>query len=383
VTRPRLVHVTTADISLSLLLGPQLRAFRDAGYEVIGASAPGPFVAELESWGIEHRPLAHATRAMAPHRDAAALAELYRLFRDLRPAIVHTHNPKPGVYGRLAASAARVPAVVNTVHGLYALPEDSWRKRTVVYSLERLAARGSDAELVQNPEDIDTLLRIGVPSSKVRLLGNGVDLERFTPPDPAVRAAVRAELGVGPDTVVCGVVGRLVWEKGYREVFAAARRLRTTAPDVVVVVVGPDDPQKADGVDAAAIAAAEADGVRFLGMRDDVERLYAGMDLYVLASYREGFPRSAMEAAASGLPVVATDIRGCRQVVETGRTGLLVPVRDAVALAEAIATIANDPDRRTAMARAARAKAEAEFDQTTQIRITLETYARLLGSAAP
>jgi glycosyltransferase involved in cell wall biosynthesis len=383
VTRPRLVHVTTADISLSLLLGPQLRAFRDAGYEVIGASAPGPFVAELESWGIEHRPLAHATRAMAPHRDAAALAELYRLFRDLRPAIVHTHNPKPGVYGRLAASAARVPAVVNTVHGLYALPEDSWRKRTVVYSLERLAARGSDAELVQNPEDIDTLLRIGVPSSKVRLLGNGVDLERFTPPDPAVRAAVRAELGVGPDTVVCGVVGRLVWEKGYREVFAAARRLRTTAPDVVVVVVGPDDPQKADGVDAAAIAAAEADGVRFLGMRDDVERLYAGMDLYVLASYREGFPRSAMEAAASALPVVATDIRGCRQVVETGRTGLLVPVRDAVALAEAIATIANDPDRRTAMARAARAKAEAEFDQTTQIRITLETYARLLGSAAP
>ena len=382
-SRPRLVHVTTADISLSLLLGPQLRAFRDAGYEVIGASAPGPFVSELESWGIEHRPLAHATRAMAPHRDAAALAELYRLFRDLRPAIVHTHNPKPGVYGRLAARAARVPAVVNTVHGLYALPEDSWRKRTVVYSLERLAARGSDAELVQNPEDIDTLLRIGVPSSKVRLLGNGVDLDRFTPPDPSVRAAVRAELGVGPDTVVCGVVGRLVWEKGYREVFAAARRLRTTAPDVLVVVVGPDDPEKADGVDAAAIAAAEADGVRFLGMRDDVERLYAGMDLYVLASHREGFPRSAMEAAASGLPVVATDIRGCRQVVESGRTGLLVPVRNAVALAEAIATIATDTDLRRGMERQARAKAEAEFDQRTQIRITLETYARLLGSAAP
>lgn len=381
--RPRLVHVTTADISLSLLLGPQLRAFRDAGYEVIGASAPGPFVAELESWGIEHRPLTHATRAMAPHRDAAALAELYRLFRDLRPAIVHTHNPKPGVYGRLAARGARVPAVVNTVHGLYALPEDSWHKRAVVYSLERLAARGSDAELVQNPEDIDTLLGIGIPSNKVRLLGNGVDLDRFTLPDPAVRDAVRAELGVGPDAVVCGVVGRLVWEKGYREVFAAARRLRTTAPDVVVVVVGPDDPEKADGVDAAAIAAAEADGVRFLGMRDDVERLYAGMDLYVLASYREGFPRSAMEAAASGLPVVATDIRGCRQVVESGRTGLLVPVRDAVALAEAITTIANDADRRTAMARAARTKAEAEFDQRTQIRITLETYARLLGSAAP
>lgn len=381
--RPRLIHVTTADISLSLLLGPQLRAFRDAGYEVIGASAPGPFVAELESWGIEHRPLRHATRAMAPHRDLGALAELYRLFREVRPDIVHTHNPKPGVYGRLAARAARVPVVVNTVHGLYALPEDPRGKRAVVYALERIAAWGSDAELVQNPEDIDTLRRIGIPAGKVHLLGNGVDLARFTPPDPAVRAAVRAELGVGAGSVVCGVVGRLVWEKGYREVFDAARRLRARAPEVLVVVVGPEDPEKADGVDAGAIEAARADGVRFLGMREDVERLYAGMDLYVLASYREGFPRSAMEAAASGLPVVATDIRGCRQVVDHGRTGLLVPVRDAVALTEAITTIATDADLRHGMERRARDKAVAEFDQTTQIRITLETYARLLGADAP
>ena len=381
--RPRLIHVTTADISLSLLLGPQLRAFRDAGYEVIGASAPGPFVAELESWGIEHRPLRHATRAMAPHRDLGALAELYRLFREVRPDIVHTHNPKPGVYGRLAARAARVPVVVNTVHGLYALPEDPRRKRAVVYTLERLAALGSDAELVQNPEDIDTLVGIGIPARKVHLLGNGVDLARFTPPAPAVRAAVRAELGVGPDTVVCGVVGRLVWEKGYREVFDAARRLRARAPEVLVVVVGPEDPEKADGVDAAALDAARSDGVRFLGMRTDVERLYAGMDLYALASYREGFPRAAMEAAASGLPIVATDIRGCRQVVDHGRTGLLVPVRDAAALAEAIATIATDAGLRDTMARRARDRAVAEFDQTTQIRITLETYARLLGSDAP
>jgi len=152
---------------------------------------------------------------------------------------------------------------------------------------------------------------------------------------------------------------------------------------VLVVVVGPEDPEKADGVDAAALDAARSDGVRFLGMRTDVERLYAGMDLYALASYREGFPRAAMEAAASGLPIVATDIRGCRQVVDHGRTGLLVPVRDAAALAEAIATIATDAGLRDTMARRARDRAVAEFDQTTQIRITLETYARLLGSDAP
>jgi len=168
VSRPRLIHVTTADISLSLLLGPQLRAFSAAGYEVIGASAPGPFTEELESWGIEHRPLKHATRTMAPHKDVGAMGELYSLFRELRPEIVHTHNPKPGLYGRIAARAARVPVVLNTVHGLYALPEDRFAKRSVVYSLERLASMCSDAELIQNPEDIATLLKIGVPSKKIR-----------------------------------------------------------------------------------------------------------------------------------------------------------------------------------------------------------------------
>lgn len=382
-SRPRLVHLTTTDISLSLLLGPQLRAFAAAGYEVIGVSAPGPFVADLTEWGIEHRALRHATRSMAPQHDLAALLELHRLLRELRPDIVHTHNPKPGVYGRLAARAARVPVVVNTVHGLYALPEDRLAKRAVVYSLERLAATCSDAELVQNPEDVDTLRRIGIPTRKLRLLGNGVDLERFRPADAATRARVRAELGIPEDAVVCGVVGRLVWEKGYREVFAAAAALRSRHPEVTVLVVGPTDPEKADGVDAGSLARAEADGVRLLGLRTDVERLYAAMDLYLLASYREGFPRSAMEAAACGLPVVATDIRGCRQVVAHGVTGLLVPVRDAPALAEAVGALAADPDRRRTMAAAARRKAEAEFDQATVIRTTLETYARLLGPRAP
>ena len=154
-----------------------------------------------------------------------------------------------------------------SVHGLYALPEDRRAKRAVVYSLERIAAACSDAELIQNPEDIDTLRRIGIPTRKLRLLGNGVDLARFRPADPTTRAAVRAELGIPEEAVVCGVVGRLVWEKGYREVFAAAAALRARHPEVLVLVVGPDDPEKADGVDAASLARAEADGVRLLGMR--------------------------------------------------------------------------------------------------------------------
>lgn len=382
----RLAHVATTDMSLALLLGPQLRAFADAGYDVIGISAPGPYVPELESWGITHRPLRHATRAFAPHRDARAVAELWELFRHLRPDVVHTHNPKPGVYGRLAARAARVPVVVNTVHGLYALPTDHWSKRSIVYGLERVAASCSDAELVQNPEDLDVLARLGVPRRKLTLLGNGIDLARFDPSriDPDRVAARREDLGAGPDDVLCGLVGRLVREKGYPEVFAAAARLRERAPRVRVVVVGPVDPDKADAITTRETDAAAANGgIRFLGYRADVEELYAAMDIYVLASHREGYPRSAMEAAAMGLPIVATDIRGCREVVDDGVTGTLVPVGDAPALAQAIAQLAGDAARRHQMGEAARKRAEAEFDQQRVIDLTLGVYDRLLAGRPP
>lgn len=374
--RPLVVHVTTTDISLALLLGPQLRAFQQAGWRVVGASAAGPYVARLEEWGIEHVALRHATRAMQPSEDLCALVELYRLFRRLRPDVVHTHNPKPGLYGRVAARAARVPAVVNTVHGLYASPDDALWRRAVVYALERAASTCSHAELVQNPEDVEVLARLGVPRRKLTTLGNGIDLAHFDPAGvtPAARAAFRAELGASDASVVVGVVGRLVWEKGYREVFATVTALPEAAS---LVVVGPREHEKADAVDDASLAAAEAAGVRWLGERSDMPSLYAAFDLYVLASHREGFPRSAMEAAAMGVPVVATDIRGCRQVVEHGVTGLLVPPRDAEALTAAISSLVADPERRRQMGEAARAKARAHFDQEPVIRTTLDVYDRL------
>ena len=375
-SRRRLIHVTTTDISLELLLGPQLRAFRDAGCEVIGMSAPGPFAERLTQHGIRHVVLRHSTRAMAPAEDARLLAELRRQFVTLRPDIVHTHNPKPGVFGRLAAKAARVPVIVNTVHGLYATPDDPTARKAMVYGLERMAAACSDAELVQNPEDVQVLRRLKVPSRRIHLLGNGIDLTRFDPAniDAATRQRVRNEMGAQDSDVVCGVVGRLVWEKGYREVLAAAAVLHKSAPHVRVVIVGPEDPDKADGVRPS-----ELRDVAWLGHRDDMPAVYAAMDLYVLASYREGFPRSAMEAAAMSVPVIATDIRGCRQVVDDGTTGWLVPVRDTGALVGAITALANAPEMRARMGTAARAKAKEEFDQQRVIDLTLRVYDELLA----
>ena len=377
--RPLLVHLTTIDLSLTHLLLPQLIAFRDAGYEVVGVSAPGPHVATLEANGIRHVPLTRSTRAADLRADMATVREFARVCRQLRPDIVHTHNPKPGVYGRIVARLLGVPVVVNTVHGLYALPSDPWPKRAVVYTLERVAAAFSHAELLQNPEDLPTLRRLRVPAAKLTLLGNGVDLSRFDPDRHlGARAQVRAELGVGDDEVVVGLVGRLVAEKGYREVFTVAQQLRDSHPAARVVIAGPADPDKADAITAEELdrAAAEA-GVLLLGMREDVERLYTAFDVYVLASWREGFPRSAMEAAAMGLPLVLTDIRGCRQVVEDGVNGRLVPVRDPAALVVAIGELVADAGLRESMGAASRAKALAEFDDRRQVALTLDTYARL------
>ena len=377
---PRLVHVATTDMSLALLLGTQLSAFAAAGYEVVGVSAPGPYVERLVDAGIEHVALRHATRAVAPRHDALALLELRRLFRKLRPDIVHTHNPKPGIYGRIAARLAQVPIVVNTVHGLYAQPDDRWLRRSVVYRLERLAGRCSHAELVQNVEDLATLERIGVPQAKLHLLGNGIDLARFDPDrvPPDRLAELRRELGaVDPGDVLVGVVGRLVLEKGYREVFAAAAELRARHPEVRFVIVGPTDDEKAGSIPASELESARRE-MSLLGSRDDMEDLYAAMDLYVLASHREGFPRSAMEASAMGLPVIATDVRGCRQVVDHDVTGLLVPPRDSHALTDAIETLVTDPARRAAMGAAGRAKAQRDFDEQRVIQRTLAVYEDLM-----
>lgn len=381
-SRPRVLHITTIDMSLALLLGPQLAAFAEAGYEVIGASAPGPFVERLADFGVRHVPFRHATRRMSITRDARFIRELSSLCKELRPEIVHTHTPKPNYYGRPVARRAGVPVVVNTVHGLLVVPEDRWTKRWFVYGLERWASRFSDAELVQNPEDLQTLQRVGVDPGKLHLLGNGVDLDRFHPSRLSAEraAALRREIGAGPTDVVCGTVARLVWEKGFRELFAAAGELRESHPNVRFVVIGPHEPDKADAVPTSAVERARRLGISFLGHRDDVEDLYRAIDIFVLPTYREGFPRAVMEAAAMGLPVVATEIRGCRQAIDDGVTGRLVAPVTVEPLVQAIAELVDDPARREMMGHAARRKAEREFDQRQQIDVTLGIYEHLLGS---
>lgn len=387
--KPRLLHLTTTAISLDWLLGPQLTAFQEAGFEVITASAPGDHVDAVKARGLTHIPVPSLSRNMDVASDARAWRELCTLFGDIKPHIVHTHNPKPGVLGRFAARRAGVPIVVNTVHGLYAQPTDSFKRRVPVFGIERLAAVASHAELVQNIEDVEQLAALGVPADRLHLLGNGIDLPAFSPTLKRMRAgtALRKGLGIAPLVPVIGVVGRLVWEKGYREFFDAVQLLRSSVEGPFeVVVVGPMEPGKAGAVDQASIDEMQSLGVKFLGSRTDIDVLLAMFDIFVLASHREGFPRSAMEASAMATPVVTTNIRGCRQVVADGQTGVLVPVRDSKALAAGIEGLLGDPARRSEMGKAAQKRAHAEFDQQRVIARTLSVYRaqlRRVGIAQP
>ncbi len=360
----RLAHLTTVDMSLALLLGTELAVDVEEGHTVFGISAPGPYVERVEGLGVTHVPVSSFTRSWSLVSDIKAFAELFRTLRRLDLDVLHTHTPKAGVMGRVAGRLAGVPVVVNTCHGLWARPEDPLLKRAFVYGLEALAIRFSDYELFQNAEDARTLRRFLKPG-RWQVVGNGVDLERFQF-DPEERRRVRAELGIADDELLVGTIGRRVREKGLVEYTEAAHQLRDKA---TFIWVGP-----ADDTDAAAHAPHQ-DAVRFVGERTDMPAVYSALDVFVLASYREGFSRASMEAATCGRPLVLTDIRGCREIGTEGVHVLFAAPKDGDSLAGTVDRLLDDPALRARLAEAVEARAAAEFDQRAIARTSLATYA--------
>jgi glycosyltransferase involved in cell wall biosynthesis len=373
----RIAHIATVDATLRHVLLPQLQVVLEEGGEAVGISAPGPYSAELEEAGIQYLPLPSSTRRMNLMKDLKAARELWRILRRERFDVLHTHNPKPGFYGRIAGRLAGVPIVVNTIC-LYTSDNNRLLRRLIVFGLEAIASRFSDVELVKTPEDFALLTRWHITRrSRTRILGNGVDVVRFdgTRFSREDRRRLRRQLGIEEHRIVVGIVGRLVAEKGYPELFEAASLL---GDRYTILAIGPDDPAKRDALPPSVLRQAIDQGVRFLGMRTtDLEELYAAMDIFVLPTRRECIPRSVMEAGSMGLPVVTTDIRGVREVVDDGVTGFLVPPGDARALEEAIRKLGEDPALRESMGQAGRRRAWREFDQRQLVRVLMDTYRRV------
>ncbi|MFO1189241.1 MAG: glycosyltransferase family 4 protein [Alphaproteobacteria bacterium] len=367
----KVCELCAVDFTLHHFILPLAEAIRDAGHDVTCVSADGPGVAVARSRNLRVETVSISRRMF----DLAAHVATYRAYHALfaRHAfdLVHTHTPVAAFLARLAAWRTGVPRIAYTAHGFYFHDRMPWWKRRAFVTLEWLAGRVTDVLLTQSAEDAETARRhhLARPGATIEAIGNGVDPGRFAPlaKGSATRTRLRTELDTPQSAVVIVMVGRLVAEKGYPELFEAMRSI-----DAVLWAVGERLPSDhAARIDRAIAAATDdprlAGRVRFLGYRADMPDILQAADLFTLPSHREGMPRSIIEAMMAGLAVVATDIRGSREEVVNGETGILVPVGDPAALAGALATLAADPTLRARMGAAGRARAETLYDEAKVI----------------
>ena len=352
-------------------------ALRDAGHDVLLISPPGPYGEKLRALGLRWQPLPMDRRSLNPVREAGLLWHLWRLFRREQPDLVHGFTIKSAVYGSLAARAAAVPARVNAVAGMgYVFASNDAKARVlrpIVRTLLKLALGGPGARLIlQNPDDMVLFEDAGLmDAAYIRLIrGSGVDCTRFAA-DPRREPALHLRVLLP---------ARLLWDKGIAEYIAAARQLKGEGRAIDFLLAGDPDPGNPAAVPDSDVHAWVAESIiDWLGHVDDMPTLLRSVDVVALPSYREGLPKGLIEAAASGCALVTTDVPGCREVVTDGVDGLRVPVRDANALALAIARLHDDPVLRVQLATAGQRKALAEFDERIVIERTIEVYRVLLG----
>lgn len=380
----RLVHVTTVPESLIFLNG-QVRFMRERGFHVEAVSSPG---AALEAFGAAEGVPVHEVempRRITPLRDLWALFRLSLLLRRIRPGVVHSHTPKGGLLGMIAAFLARVPVRVYHMRGLPLQTAAGFRRRVLrtsevvschlahrVIAVSHSLRAAALAEGLCSPEKVTVLLGGS---------GNGVDSEgRFNPNllEPGAGRAMRRRLGIPEGAQVIGFVGRIVRDKGVRELVAAWRELRESYSDLHLVMVGDTEPR--DPIPESVAEELRTDPrAHITGVVPDVTALYAAMDLLVLPSYREGFPNVVLEAAAMGLPVVASAVAGCVDGVQEGVTGALVPPRDTASLAAAIRCYLDHPELRLSHGAAGRARTLRDFRREDLWEALHLEYKRLLS----
>jgi glycosyltransferase involved in cell wall biosynthesis len=363
----KIIELTNVDFSLRHFLLPLMRGLRGRGHEVVGVCAEGPLLDDVRAEGFRIVPAPFARR-VSPLAHWRAFRALVTLFRTERPDMVHAHMPISAFLARLAARQAGVPRIAFTCHGfIFNNRAGGWPQRAIGFVLEWLGGRVTDVFLTVSTEEAADARRLGIARNAIAV-GNGRDPALFRP-DPAARARVRAALGTPADRVVVVAVSRLVARKGFRELAAAMRDV----PDAELWVAGERlDSDRGEDMAAALRAAGLGERLRLLGYRGDVAAVLAAADIFVLPSYFEGLPMSVIEAMLTGLPVVATAIRGSREQVVAEVTGLLVPARTVAPLAVALRRLAAEPALRRRMGDAGRARALELYDEAKVLARTLE-----------
>jgi glycosyltransferase involved in cell wall biosynthesis len=363
----KIIEITNVDFSLRHFLFPLMRAIRARGHEVVGACAEGPLLDDVRADGFRVIPIPFVRRP-SPLAHLLAFRSLVAILRAEKPDLVHAHMPISGFLARLAARIAGVPKVAYTCHGfLFNDSSTSWFHRCLSFVMEWLAARVTDVFLTVSAAEARDARRLHI-AHRAEAVRNGRNPVVFHP-DHIARSRIRTELCVSPDSVVIIAVSRLVWHKGYPELAAAMRSF----PEAELWVAG----ERLDsdrGADMAALLRAAGLGcrLRMLGYRTDIPALLAAADIFTLPSRFEGLPMSVIEAMLTGLPVVATSVRGPAEQVIDGETGFSVVAGDAAALGSALGKLVRDPALRTRMGQAGRQRALELYDEAKVLSRTLD-----------
>ena len=349
-------------------------ATREAGAEVVVATRVNDHRAQIEAAGVRIAPIEMQRSGTKPFTDLTTIRQITELYNREQPDLVHHVALKPILYGGYAAKRAGVPAIVNAVAGMgFMFISNSLFARTarplIVCAQRALMNRTNTRTILQNPDDVEMYTqRIGVSPDHLTIIpGVGVDINQFTVvPEP-----------FAVPTAVC--VSRMLRDKGIHELVAATRLLHAKGVELRVRLVGPTDDNPAS-IPRATLAEWNREGVvEVVGPSEDIAGEYARAHIAVLPSYREGLPKSLLEAAACGRPMVATDVPGCREVCIHGETGLRVPARTIEPLADALERLILDPALRQRLGENARHRAETIFAEKIINAQTLALYEEMLA----
>ncbi len=362
----KICYIVSVDITLRFILFNQLKFIKREGYDVYSVCSRGKWAKDIEKEGIRVKNI-KLKRRISPISDLIALINLFFYFKKEKFDIVHTHTPKAGLIGQLAAKMAGVHVIVNTVHGFYFQKDDLWLKRKFFLLTEKISAKCSNLIFFVNKEDIETATKEKICSpALMKYFGGGINVEKFDPKRFSKKFILekKKQFKINPNNKVVGIIARLVREKGYLDLFFAFKKVINAFPNTTLLVVGFLEPEKKDTINPAIVKRYKIEkNVIFLGERVDVDEIYPLMDIFVLPSHREGLGVSIIEASAMEKPVVSTNIRGCREVVEDGFTGKLVPVSDSDKLAEAIMFLMDNPKESKKMGKRGRVKAKKEISE--------------------
>ena len=379
--KPRILALCSVDIMAWLLLRPWFQAMQDAGYEVHIACAQGEYFERLAARGFCMHAVSFS-RTFTPWAHIRPFFQVWRLVRQGGFQVVNAHSPIAAAVGRLAARLGGCGLVVYTVHGFYFHENMPALLRRLFIAVEWLIGRFTDHFMFVSDEDHRTAVKLGIASKRARTITllNGVDLRTFAPREAHLERAncLKREHGITDGAPVIGIVGRIVREKGYREFLDMAARV-IQKRKAVFLVVGDTLPSDRDQFGSEFRREIERTGLSphfiLAGQTDRVADYLRIMDIFVLPSYREGFPRSVVEAMSTGLPAVVTNIRGCREAVQHGITGLIVAPKDGKALFDAVDYLLDHPEEAAGMGAAARQRAVELYDY----RIVQQRFVTFVG----